>query len=120
MSLCCGLENNSQKALNPRHFLKKHRAAVGLAYSFLSVLGAKRRRKKALLAALCIFSTVPLLFVEKPAVWGFASPKSARAAGAPSFPPFVPRRNLCAREAVDLPLMGKVAATEWLTERENP
>ena len=25
-----------------------------------------------------------------------------------------------AREAVDLPLTGKVAATEWLTERENP
>ena len=36
------------------------------------------------------------------------------------FVPLTLRRNLCVREAVDLPLTRKVAATEWLTERENP
>lgn len=82
MSLCCGLENNSQKALNPRHFLKKHRAAVGLAYSFLSVPGAKRRRKKPFRRALHFFHSASA-FCGKAGSVGFrrAEIRARRAAG---------------------------------------
>lgn len=85
MSLCCGLENNSQKALNPRHFLKKHRAAVGLAYSFFIATRGKTAAKKPFSRALHFFRSASA-FCGKAGGVGFRLAEIRARCGSALFP----------------------------------